>query len=310
MQLPGAVKKYFGFTPELNPFCDTPDDETAIFRWPAFDAAVDRIVDAVVGHRFLVVAGSYCSSKSTAWMLAREALLARRNTNVLIAEPAGLDPRGHDENTVYRAIVRDIGDGQKLKQSRAERAFQCKDILTRHIDASGADKTNCAAFVVNDAHCCRPEFLLICKRLWDQIHGFARMIGVVLIGQAPLHQAIQAIGEINSRRELLVLPGLGECVGDYVRFECERCGVDAKKLLGDDAIEAMKTLRSDRKFETADHPLLVSNVMVRALREAHRLKVLAAGGKIDAELITMAMRQSDEDLGTPASGRRGPRLAG
>lgn len=303
MQLTPAIKKYFGFEPGLNPFSDTPDSREAIFPWPAFEAAVDKIVNAVVDHRFLVVCGNYCSSKSTAWMLAREQLNKHRAYNVLIAQPAGLDPRGYDEATVYRALVNDIGDGQKLAHSREARAAQCREILQRHVAQSG-DKRNCSAFVVNDAHCCRRDFLLMCKRLWDDMYGFKRLCSVILIGQAGLYREVEQIGELASRRELLILPGLGDALPDFIRFECGRCGVDADKIFETDAYEALRGLRSGKTFDTQDHPLRVSNVIVRALREAKRIQ----SRKVNGELIAIAMAATDDDGQAGTAARRGPRL--
>lgn len=305
MQLSGTLKRYFGFDSSTNPFSDTPDGPEAIYRWPAFDSAVDAIVDAVLTHRFLVVCGNYCSSKSTAWMLARERLVNHARCNVLLAEPCGLDPREYAEATVYRAIVHDIGDGQALKLARAERAAQCKSILARHLERGTNERPTAAAFVCNDAHACRPEFLLICKRLWDQLDGFARLCAVILIGQSPLYYAVEREGEIAARREILILPGLGERIADYVRFECARCGADAAALFGDDAFDALGTLRGTKRFDAQDHPLRVSIVIGRALREAHRLRVK----QINADLIAAAIRGGGEDdAAETGRARRGPRL--
>lgn len=299
MQLSTATKKWFGFEPTTNPFSDTPDGAEALFRWPAFDDVVERIVEAVLGHRFLIVAGNYGSSKSTAWQLAREQLEGSPRANVLIAEPAGLDPRTYDDNTVYRAVVHCIGDGQKLRQSRADRATQCQEILARHYDRSGPERKCRSAFVVNDAHCCKRDFLLMCKRLWDQLHGFARMTAVVLIGQAPLYAAVEREGEISVRREVVILPGLGQHIPDYVRFECTRCGVEADSIFRPEAYEALRTLRSDKRFDTNDHPLRVSNVVARALRTAQSIR----SKTVDADAVGHAIRSPDDDAGE-TRGRR------
>lgn len=305
MQLSGTLKRYFGFDAATNPFSDTPDGPEAIYRWPAFEAAVDAIVSGVVESRFMVVCGNYCSSKSTAWMLARERLVNHPRANVLLAEPCGLDPREYNEATVYRAIVHDIGDGQALRLARSERAAQCKSILARHLERGTHERPTAAAFIVNDAHACRPEFLLICKRLWDQLDGFARLCAVILIGQAPLYYAVEREGEIAARREILILPGLGDKIADYVRYECQRCGVDAGDLFSDDAWEALATLRGTKRFDAQDHPLRVSLVIGRALREAHRLRIK----QINADLIAAAIRGGgDEDAAETGRARRGPRL--
>jgi len=287
MELTNRCKDYWKLTRTKRPFSTHVEEAGGLFLWPAFDALVGRIVEAVTCRQFLVVAGAACSAKSVAW---REARRRVRDAGGLawVAEPQGLDPHRYRETTLYHAIKYGIEppDGspqRRLARSYEDRARQCRRLLE---DCN--DRGTTVVLAVNDAHACSRRFLLACKRLWDDLYGFDRLLAVVLIGQPPLLRAVGGIAEIDQRAEVATLPGLGKHTAAYVQHEWARCCAKGPRPapLDEGAFEELGRLAGRNPLTSRDHPLAVNNVVSLALHEAWRIKAQT----IDRDLMAEAVR--------------------
>jgi type II secretory pathway predicted ATPase ExeA len=294
MDLSRRCKEYWGFSPDSTPFGTHIEADDGLFLWPAFEAVVDRIETAVRKKHFLVLCGAACSAKSTAWTEAKRRLLSAE-VHARFCTPDGLDPSRHRDQAIYHAIKYgiappDANNSTPFARYREDRARQARQLL----EAENA-KGHPVCVWINDAHLCRGEFLLMAKRLWDDLYGFDRLLSIILIGQPGLAQACSAIKEINERAEVVILPGLVSLdrkggvaeshVSDYLNHELARCGA-TEFPFGDDAIAALDRLARPNWLETSDHPLIVNNICSRALHLAWQIKQQI----VDAELVTRAIR--------------------
>lgn len=294
MELTKRCKDYWGFSPHTNPFGTHIEADDGLFVWPAFDEAADRIAYAVRRRLFLVVSGVACSAKSTAWAEARRRL-ARDDRSPHICQPLGLDPARYRDQTVYHAVKHTIEppDGSRetsFRRFREDRAAQCRELLQR-ANASGRP----VVVAINDAHACGMDFLRLCKRLWDDLAGFDRLCGILLIGHPSLVSKIGGCPEINERTEVLRMPGLVEMtpagkiadnhIEAYLHHEMARCGA-AEFPFDESAIAQLTRLARPNWVETRDHPLVINNLVSSALDAAWRIKARTING----DLIASAMR--------------------
>lgn len=264
---------------QLVPFGNTLQNESNLFLWPALDKVIDRIVTAITHRQFLVVVGSACSCKTTAWNEAKRRLrqFARR---VIICQPWGVDPDVFTDQTIYRVLVRSLaGEDEKLCAAREDRAAQARKLLE-----SANKNTNPVVFTVNDAHVCRRHFLLDCKRLWDDLYGFDRLLSVILVGQQPLLIRISNEQEIIQRSEIVKMPSLGDHLVDYLKHECSRCRMQQFPF-EDSAVDELAKLWNKDEFAAKDHPLAINNIVSFALDLGWRAKLKTIG----AETIVKAI---------------------
>lgn len=290
MDLSKRCKEYWGIDPKLTAFGDRIEAADGLFLWPAFEEVVERIVAAIRKRRFLIVVGSACSAKSTAWNEAKRRLRAD-SIACHVAEPQGIAPERYRDQAIYHAIKWAVEppDGTReraLRRFREDRAVQCRQLLERE-----NDRGNPVCLAVNDAHLCAGEFLLMAKRLWDDLHGFDRLLSVVLIGQPSILSTVAGIREIDERAEVVRMGGLGESMGEYLHHELARCGVKTLPL-DDGAIEQLACLRKADWRESLDHPLMVNNVVSLALHKGWRIK----SDHVDRDLMVEAMRAGGREL--------------
>lgn len=298
MELTRRCKDYWGFRPDSEPFGKTLDSSDGLFLWPEFEEVIERVVTAITKREYLAVVGAACSAKSTAWNEASRRLMAE-DIHSHIATPRGIDPARFRDLTIYHAVKEAIEppDGSRERMHRRyteDRALQCRRLLERTNEAGHP-----VVLAVNDAHLCKPDFLLQTKRMWDDLYGFDRLLAIVLIGQPGLLRSIAGIREINERTEVVRLPGLvswtqgGKKIAEnhiepYLHHELARCGAEEFPF-AEDAIERLTRLARPNWIETQDHPLVVNNVVSRALYRAFRIKA----DLVDGELINQAIQEQD-----------------
>jgi type II secretory pathway predicted ATPase ExeA len=280
MELSDRCREYWGITAGREAFGVTLEHD-GLFRWAGFDRAVTQLRRAISRRQFIILTGAACSAKTTAWTEAQRQV-AEGSATVRVCQPRGLDPRRYDEQTIFRAILNDAAPtGTRLAHAREDRATQVRRLL------EDFNRSNvCVVLAVNDAHAARLDFLLMCKRLWDDLDGFDRLLSVVMIGQPAIATAVAGCREINERTEVVRMPGLGNNLGDYLAHECARVGMT--ELPFDEGAVAELGKLGGSNFETShDHPLVVNNIASKALDLAFRVKMQV----VTAEIIIKATRE-------------------
>lgn len=294
MDLSKRVRDHWGLSPAdwITPFGTHIESDEALFTWPDFDAAVDRMVMAVRRRKFLIVSGLACSAKTTAWNEAKRTLQENHST-IHLCQPRGLAPVQHTDQDIYTALKHGIEppDGtveRRFKRGREEKALQCRQMLERCNSARTP-----VALIINDAHACRADFLVCCKRLWDDLYGYDRLLAMILIGQPTLLSMLAGRPEINLRTEILRMPGLGDSIPEYVQHEWQRTAVDKNREapLDETAYAELAKLATRDWTASRDHPLVINNIIGRALVAGHRIKERSIG----AELIAQAIRGESQE---------------
>jgi type II secretory pathway predicted ATPase ExeA len=287
MELSKNCLTYWNFAPAFNdaqPFDRTLDKVDSIYVWECFDTVTRRICRAVKRREFLVVAGTACSAKTTAWQTAHEKL-KENYSNWHLAKPRGLDVSKYSDINLGRCIAAAIDPMANIKRDREARGIQIRNML----ENANADNRP-VVLLINDAHLCNKNFLLLCKQIWDDMDGFDRLLSVILIGQPRLLQVIRDIHEISERTEVVRMTGLENKLVDYVRHEFNRFGVSDDKIpLDESAFTELKKLSSRNWTAARDHPLIINNIVSRALTIAWKIKEKTITGEIIAE----AMRKED-----------------
>ena len=287
MELTRKCLDFWGFAPTFNdalPFDRTLDKVDNIFVWDCFETVTRRICRAVKRREFLVVAGCACSAKTTAWQAAEEEL-KDSFPNWHLAKPRGLDVSKYSDINLGRCIAAAIDPLANIKRDREARGIQLRNML----ENANADNRP-VVLLINDAHLCNRNFLLLCKQIWDDMDGFDRLLSVILIGQPRLIQIIRDIPEISERTEVVRMTGLENKLEDYIRHEFNRFGIADEKIpLDDSAIAELKKLSSKNWTAARDHPLIINNIVSRALNLAWKIKEKT----ISADIIAEAMRKED-----------------
>jgi type II secretory pathway predicted ATPase ExeA len=283
MDLSRRCREFWGLNPfeKVTPFPVHLDGAEGLFTWPAFEEVVDGIITAVARRQFLIVSGATCSAKSTAWDQARRRL-ADEFPTLRVCAPGGLDPAAYTEGTIYSAVKQTLSPFTHTPRIREDRARQVRGLLEK----SNADREP-VVLAINDAHCCRLDFLLCCKRQWDSLDGYDRLLCLLLIGQPGLVSLIQGRTEISQRSEVVKMPGLGAHIPAYVAHEWARCSTEPQKPAPFDetAWRELGKLVTEDWAARRDHPLIVNRIVSRALFEAWRVKQRT----VDASIIAKAI---------------------
>jgi type II secretory pathway predicted ATPase ExeA len=289
MELSRRALEYWGLSVRKECFGNTLHDEDDVFVWPAFEEAVESIIEGVERRRFMQLVGSPCSAKSTIWSMARRRLAAGSRP-WHCCQPQSAQIGKFNEACILVTVRHTITGADNYARDRETRARQVRKLLEEQ-NAKG----NLVTLAINDAHDASDKFLLLLKRMWDDLYGFDRLLSVMLIGHAGLLTMTSKVQEIAQRAEVIYSPGLGDSLQAYVQHELARCGCD-RWFFDAEAIDELSKLSGDPKkpdnWRTRrDHPLLVNNIIRRALQEGFHVKEKMIG----RELMTKAIK-SDNTL--------------
>jgi type II secretory pathway predicted ATPase ExeA len=105
--------------------------------------------------------------------------------------------------------------------------------------------------------------------------GFARLIGIVLIGQLELLPKLNdpTLREVHQRCAQVIMHGLNGATGDYLEHKFQRAGAKAGKLITPDAVTAIEKLcrhKLDGSRWFGPYPLGVNVIVKAALNLAAR----------------------------------------
>lgn len=234
-------------------------------------------------HRgFIAVVGESGSGKT---MLRRD-VIARAQTedpSVIPILPYVLGMEEHDRRgpslratDIAEMIVRRLEPSARLRSSRMGRYHQAEEVLSERV-RSGQKPV----LIIEEAHALPKATLRHLKRFSELEIGYARLLGIILIGQNELGDRLSetdpSIREVVQRCEVLRLPPLADerQIGDYLRHKFARAGANLDSVIDPSAIEAIRDRLTIRPRAGGEHrsvslcyPLAVQNLLVIALRAA------------------------------------------
>jgi type II secretory pathway predicted ATPase ExeA len=283
MELSRRALEYWGLPVRKECFGNTLHHEDDVFVWPAFEEAVESIVDGIQRRRFMQLVGSPCSAKSTIWAMSKRRL-AEGSRRWHCCQPQSAQIGKFNEACILVTVRHTITGADNYARDRETRARQVRKLLEEQ-NAEG----NLVTLAINDAHDASDKFLLLLKRMWDDLYGFDRLLSVMLIGHAGLLTATSKVQEIAERADVIYSPGLGDSLQAYIQHELARCGC-TEWMFDGEAIDELSKLSGDPKKNDnwrtrRDHPLLVNNIITSALQEGFRVKERTIGRELMASAI-------------------------
>lgn len=240
-----------------------------------------HLLDACRRGGFVALVGESGSGKTT---LRRDLVerVTREDMQIQIIEPFVIGMESSDDRGktlkaahIADAIMATIAPHEPLRASMDARYRQLKKALiesyrtgTRHV------------VVIEEAHALPKATLRHFKRFLELEDGYARLLGVILIGQTELAEKLSpkdpSVREVVQRCELVQLSSLGEHLESYIAFRLKTAGSDLKSVITADGIEAIRArLEPDMPrghvARSMLHPLAVNNLLIAAMNLAHEL---------------------------------------
>lgn len=289
--LTAAAKKHFGLF--RNPFNEDINSREDVFLSPDIRLCRELLWDVSRNGGFCAMIGESGSGKST----LREELqerIRRENAPVIVIEPYVLAMEDNDVKgktlksaQIAETIICALDPNARPMRTPHARYKQLHDLLKASYKAG-----NTHVLVIEEAHSLPIATLKHLKRFRELKDGFARLLGVVLIGQPELKLKLSSnnpeVREVVQRCEVVELEPLDRHLADYVAHKIARVGATAADIFAPDAYDAIraKLTRTPRNARQGDavsvcYPLVVNNLVMRAMNIAASI----AAEKITYELI-------------------------
>ena len=286
-----ATRRHFGLL--RNPFAEDVASHEDVFMSPDIRYCRETLWDVARNGGFCALVGESGSGKST----LREELterVRRESASIVLIEPYILAMEDNDvkgktlkSSQIAEAIIRTLDPSTAPKRTPEARFRQLHDLL-KASHKSG----NSHVVIIEEAHSLPIATLKHLKRFRELKDGFARLLGIILIGQPELKQRLSAhnpeVREVVQRCEVVELGPLDRHVQAYVEHKMARAGKRAADLFDDSAYDAIraKLTRTPRGGKVSDitsicYPLVVNNLIARAMNSAASI----SSKKIDGELI-------------------------
>jgi type II secretory pathway predicted ATPase ExeA len=290
-----AARKHFGLF--RNPFSDDINNREDVFLSPDIRLCRELLWDVAKNGGFCAMIGESGSGKST----LREELLERINREgapVIVIEPYILAMEDNDvkgktlkSGQIAETIISALDPNASPKRTPHARFKQLHDLLKASYKSG-----NTHVLIIEEAHSLPIATLKHLKRFRELKDGFARLLGVVLIGQPELKIKLSAhnpeVREVVQRCEIVELEPLDRHLQEYISHKIARVGGKADDIFEPAAFDAIrkKLTRSVRGGKASDaisicYPLVVNNLVARAMNIAASI----SAEKISAELILEAV---------------------
>lgn len=290
-----AARKHFGLF--RSPFADDIASRDDVFLSPDIRLCRELLWDVAKNGGFCALVGESGSGKTT----IREELIdriQRENQSVIVMEPYVLAMEHNDKlgktlksGQIAETIISTLDPNAPLKSAPHARFKQLHDHLRASYKAG-----NSHVLIIEEAHSLPIATLKHLKRFRELKEGYARLLGVILIGQPELKASLSAhnpeVREVAQRCEVVELEPLDRHLADYLKHKISRVGGNPDEIFEPDAYDAIRTRltrvpRGGKMTEavSACYPLVVNNLVTRAMNLAASI----AAKKVSAELIAEAV---------------------
>ena len=236
---------------------------------------------------FIAVVGESGAGKST---LRRDLAewIRKENQSVIMIEPYVLGMEDNDvkgktlkASHIAEAIMAAVAPREHVKRSPEARFRQVHAAL-RESHRAG----NRHVLVIEEAHGLPIPTLKHLKRFFELEDGFAKLLGIVLIGQPELGQKLDernpTVREVVQRCEVVTLAPLDSDLEAYLRHRFQMADKPLESLMDGTAVDALRTKLAGRGQYSVLYPLAVHNVVTAALNEAAILGIPQVTGDVIA----------------------------
>lgn len=238
---------------------------------------------------FLAVVGESGAGKST---LRRDLIewIRREHQPIITIEPyvLGLEDNDIKGKTlkaahIAEAIMSALAPRTNLKRSPEAKFRQIHEAL-RESHRAG----NRHLLMIEEAHSLPIPTLKHLKRFFELEDGFAKLLGIVLIGQTELAEKLDernpSVREVVQRCELVNLRPLDLELEGYLGHRFNLVGREIGQLMDQTAIDALRNKLVGRGNYSVLYPLAVHNVLTAAFNEAATLGLPMLNGDIISEV--------------------------
>jgi len=285
------AKKFFGLT--ANPFTADMQSLDDVFMSKSIRYARACIEDTARNHGFMALIGESGAGKTTL-MESFEEKLKTGNDDIVLCKPYVLAMERNDmagktlkSRQIAECIITTLSPDAIIRRSIEALFRQLHKLL---IDSRRTGRRQ--LLVIEEAHCLPTTTLKHLKRFLELRDGLQRLVGIALIAQPELKLRLTShdpeVREVMQRCELVELPPLDNDLRDYLTHKLGRAGIKFETVFTADAVDAIRTRLNHmprggkaRDIESICHPLVVNNLVSRAMNEA----VAVGLDKVDAQVI-------------------------
>lgn len=290
-----AARKHFGLF--RNPFNDDINGREDVFLSPDIRLCRERLWDVAKNGGFCAIIGESGSGKTTLHEELNERI-HREGAPVIVIEPYILAMEDNDvkgktlkSGQIAETIISALDPNASPKRTPHARFKQLHDLLKASYKSG-----NTHVLIIEEAHSLPIATLKHLKRFRELKDGFARLLGVVLIGQPELKIKLSAhnpeVREVVQRCEVVELEPLDRHLQDYITHKITRVGGSATAMFEADAFDAIRakltrTARGAKASESISicYPLVVNNFLTKVMNIAASISM----EKISADLIKEAV---------------------
>lgn len=222
-------------------------------------------------QHFLAIIGEVGAGKT----LVKRELYHEAPDNIRIIEPLFPDKSRIRPGGIMDAIILELaGKERAVIPNRNERkARHVRDLL----EALEKEGQTCV-LILDEAHDYTPDAIRSLKRLHEIERGFAKLLGIILIGQLELLPKLDnpSIREVQQRCAQYLMHGLRGQTRDYLDFKLARAGAKLDRICTPDAIAAIERLGTHRianNQKLGPYPLILNVILTAALNLAARLGI-------------------------------------
>lgn len=284
------ARDHFGLP--RSPFVDDIATLDDVFTSASTRRARAALMDCALNQGFVAIVGESGAGKSTLREELEERIRIEQRPVTVIkpyiietetdkAKGTPLRPRA-----VAEAIIDTLSPGASVRQTTQGRAKQVHELL---INSQAAGYSN--LLILEEAHKIPKPTLRQLKPFMEMKHGLRRLLGVVLIAQPELMNVLSDkvadVREIVQRLEIRQMPPLDDDLPAYIAHKFGRVGVRVADVLADDAIDAIRARLVHiqrggdmRQAQSLCYPLVVNNLIVRAMNAAAAVKFPRVTGQV------------------------------
>lgn len=226
-----------------------------------FRHVADDLLDCVERVAFAAVIGQVGWGKTTLLQHIRDRV-AKELPHVILAEVSVDEKRDIETKHIRDAVLEALDT--ELLGGRQKRSTDFRRLLA-HIREEGRVIT----VIVDDAQWVTPRMMAQFKLFSEMEHGYQRLLGIILLGQAPeLTHRLNAIRAAGWRAHRIYLHGLGSEAKAYIEQRIRVADASASDMITAPALERVCEIMRQKNL---DYPLPLSALMSLMLSRAHEV---------------------------------------
>ena len=229
---------------------------------------------------FLAVIGESGSGKTTLFNDLYERIETDR-AKVIVATPSvvDIDLNSNKTRLTARRLLESILSSISSEHPRQSMQRLTEQVKTALAQTTASESGHSVVLMVEEAHSLMPATLKTMKRLLELKAGHRYLLGVILIGQPELSDLLDEsrhpeLREVIRRCEVATLMPLDAHLEQYIMHKLMRRNIDPARIFATDAFEAIRirlTQRHGRAVASQLYPLMVNNLLVKAMNQTARI---------------------------------------